>query len=231
MFKNNISVIGGAGHIGLPLSIKFSEKKFTVNIIDKNLNNLKLIQNGLSPFKELGINKRLNRQLKTGKLKFSSNLNSINNSKNIILCIGTPIKKNFKPDLEDFYKLIKNINFHIKENQNLIIRSSVSIGTNKKILKMIKKNCKNLAYCPERIVEGKSFQELPIIPQIISGSNKKVINSAVRLFKSITKKIIICEFVEAELSKVFSNLYRYINFAIPNEMYLISKNLVQNFLK
>ena len=71
MFKNNISVIGGAGHIGLPLSIKFSEKKFTVNIIDKNLNNLKLIQNGLSPFKEWVLIK-LNRQLKLVNLSFNN---------------------------------------------------------------------------------------------------------------------------------------------------------------
>ena len=69
-----------------PIVYQVFRKKFTVNIIDKNLNNLKLIQNGLSPFKELGI-KRLNRQLKTGKLKFSSNLNSINNSKNIFMLV------------------------------------------------------------------------------------------------------------------------------------------------
>ncbi len=231
MFKNKISIIGGAGHIGLPLSVKFSEKKYFVNIIDKNTQNLKLIQNGKSPFKENGIKKKLIQQLRSGRLTFSKELSSIKESKNIILCIGTPIKKNFKPDLKNFYDLIKNLGFYIRKNQNLIIRSSVPVGTNKKIIYMLKKNCPNVAYCPERIVEGKSFEELPLIPQIIAGSNKIVIQDAIKIFKKITKKIIVCNILEAELSKVFSNLYRYINFAIPNEMYLMSQKFGVNFLK
>jgi len=231
MFKNKISIVGGAGHIGLPLSVKFSEKKFIVNIVDTNFNNLQLIQNGQLPFKEVGLVKKLSQQLRTGRLLFSKELNSIKDSKNIILCIGTPIKENYKPDLKNFYELIKKIKYIIKKNQNLIIRSSVSTGTNKKILNMLEENCPNLAYCPERIVEGKSLEELPIIPQIISGSNKKTIRDSVKLFKKITNKIIVCEFIEAELSKIFSNLYRYINFAIPNEMFLISKKFGADFVK
>tara|TARA_X000000950_G_C13917016_1_gene661544 strand:+ start:1449 stop:2624 length:1176 start_codon:yes stop_codon:yes gene_type:complete len=231
MLKNKISIIGGAGHIGLPLSIKFSEKKFIVNIIDVNLKNLGLIQKCKPPFKEIGLKKKLSQQLKTGRIIFSKNLSSIRDSKNIILCIGTPINKNFKPDLKNFNQVIRQIKNHIKESQSLIVRSSVIPGTNNKIYNILKKKCSNLAYCPERIVEGKSFEELPKIPQIISGSNKKTIQQTVKLFKNITNKIIVCDFIQAELSKVFSNLYRYINFAIPNEMYLISKKFGVDFSK
>lgn len=231
MFKNKISIIGGAGHIGLPLSVKFLEKKFIINIIDNNFKNLKLIKNSQSPFKENGLEKKLSQQLKTGRLIFSKELSSIRDSKYIILCVGTPITKNLKPDLKNFYELIKKVKYFIKKDQNLIIRSSVLPGTNEKIFNILKKKCPNLIYCPERIVEGKSLEELSIIPQIISGSNKKAIQDSVKLFKKITNKIILCEFIEAELSKIFSNSYRYINFAIPNEMHLISNKFGADFLK
>ena len=229
--SKTISIIGGAGHIGLPLSIMFSEKKYNVNIIDINLKNLKLIQSGKSPFQEKNIEKKISKQLKTGRLSFSKNISSINESKFIILCIGTPILKNLKPDLKNFYNLIKKIKLSISKDQVLIIRSSILPGTTKTIMKMLNSKNSNISYCPERIVEGKSFEELPNLPQIISSSNLKTLKETSDLFKIITKKIIICDFIEAELSKIFSNLYRYINFAIPNEMYLMARKFNADFGK
>ena len=226
-----ISIIGGAGHIGLPLAVKFAEKKIKVNILDSNKRNLLKIKNKKPPFKEVDLNRKLKNVLKEKRLFFSSDISSICNSKFVIICIGTPISNKLKPELKQFFSLLKEIKKHLKKNMHVIIRSSVIPGTCEKIYHLLKTKCKNLSYCPERIVEGHSLQELPLIPQIISGSNRLTILENKKLFKKITKDLIICNFIEAELAKIFSNMYRYINFAIPNEMYLISKKLKADFTK
>lgn len=231
IIRNKISIIGGAGHIGLPLAVKLAEKNFKINIIDTHEENLLKISKNQPPFKEIDLKKRLGKVLKKKLLSFSKSLKSIKQSKYVIVCIGTPISDKLKPDSKLFYDLFKNLSKYLVRNNHIIIRSSILPGTSVKVYNTIKFNCKNLTYCPERIVEGFSLKELPIIPQIIAGSNKNTVNEAKNLFKKITKDIIIANFIEAELSKIYSNLYRYINFAIPNEMYLISKKLNANFIK
>ncbi|MDC1128477.1 nucleotide sugar dehydrogenase [Candidatus Pelagibacter sp.] len=229
VIKNKISIIGGAGHIGLPLAVKFAEKNFKINIIDINKKNLLNISKNRPPFKEIFLKKRLGKVLKKNLIEFSSNLNSIKNSKYIIVCVGTPISDKLKPDLKLFYILFKKLSKYIDERNHLIIRSSILPGISSQVYEMIKSKCKNLTYCPERIVEGLSLKELPTIPQIIAGSNKKTIIETNKIFKKITKYVLFSNFIEAELSKIFSNTYRYINFAIPNEMYLISKKMNADF--
>ena len=105
----------------------------------------------------------------------------------------------------------------------IIIRSSVYPNICKKIYKIIKNKCKNLCYCPERIVQGQAIKELPNLPQLISGFNRYSINESGKLFKTICKKIIYTEIIEAELVKLFSNAYRYIHFSISNQFYMICK--------
>ncbi len=226
-----ISIIGGAGHIGLPLAVKLAEKNYNVNIIDINKKNLLEIQKKKPPFKEKNLKRELTKVLKKKRLSFSSNLSSLTGSKFVIICIGTPISEKLKPNLSNFISLVKNIKKYLNQSSHVIIRSSVLPGTCDKIYHLLKSKCKNLSYCPERIVEGFSLQELPVIPQIISGSNSKTIHENKKIFGKITKSNITCSFIEAELSKIFSNMYRYINFAIPNEMFLISSRLNANFSK
>ncbi len=231
MKKTKISIIGGAGHIGLPLAVKLAEKNFLVNIIDQNTNNVKEIKKKKPPFKEKDLKKRLSKVLDQNRLLFSNKIRSINDSKFVIICVGTPISKKLVPELQSFFSLIKDVKKHIKQNSNIIIRSSVLPGTCEKVYNLIKAKCRNLSYCPERIIEGFSLEELPVIPQIVSASNKLTLSRNKRLFRKITNHVIVCKFREAELSKIFSNMYRYINFAIPNEMYLMSKKLNVDFKK
>ena len=97
-----ISIIGGAGHVGLPLGLAFANKNFNVNLIDLNIEFLKKIKSGQMPFYEVGGNKILLKCLKKNKILFSNNLKTINKSKFIIVCVGTPIDSNFKPQVKKF---------------------------------------------------------------------------------------------------------------------------------
>ena len=136
--KNNIiSIIGGAGHVGFPLGLSFAAKGFNVNLVDLNKNNLNKIMSGIPPFMEKGAKFVLNSCLKKNKFEFSDDINSIKSKKYVIVCIGTPVNKYLKPNLSNFFKLIKKLKKVLSKNQILIIRSSVYPGVIEKIYKIL----------------------------------------------------------------------------------------------
>ena len=222
--KKNISIIGGAGHVGFPLALAFANKNFNVNLIDLNTKNLNKIRNGEVPFYEIGAKNILKKSLQKNKIFFSKDLKSLKKSKYIIVCIGTPINSKLSPQTKKFFYFFSALLKNINKEQIIIIRSSVYPGIIEKISKKYKNINNNISYCPERIVQSKALVELPILPQIVSGTSNKAINESVKLFKKITKKIIISSIKEAELVKLYSNANRYINFAIANQLYLMCEN-------
>ncbi len=224
--KADIAIIGGAGHIGLPLGMLFAAKKKKVILYDKDSINLNKISNGQMPFLEKGGDEFLKKNKK--KLFTSQNRKDLKDVKILIVCIGTPVKKS-KPDLKFFFKLFKQIKPYITPDKLLVIRSSIYPGTINEIQKYLGKNFKNISYCPERVVQGNSIIELPKLPQIVSGLNPKSIKLSKNLFKMICKKIIVTTVLEAELIKLFSNAWRYINFSIANQFHDICENFNINF--
>ena len=229
--KRNISIIGGAGHVGFPLGLIFSSKGFKVSLIDKNTENINKINNGKVPFLEENSQQLLKRMLKKKSIYATKNLNEVKKSKYIVICIGTPITNKLNPSLGGFINFFYQLKKILKKDQIVIIRSSIYPGICNKIYKIIRSKCKNLSYCPERIVQGKSIIELPKLPQLVSGKSKNAIKESGKLFKKICKKIIFTEVIEAELVKLFSNAYRYINFSISNQFYMICKNQNLDFFK
>jgi UDP-N-acetyl-D-mannosaminuronic acid dehydrogenase len=226
--KYDICIIGGGGHIGLPLGLLFASKGKKVILYDKDEVNIKKINNLEMPFMEEGATKLLR---KNKKLIFATtNKKFAKDAKIIIICIGTPIK-NSKPDLVFFFKMFKEVKKYLKPEKLLVIRSSIYPGTCFEIKKFLGEKFKNISYCPERVVQGKSISELPKLPQIISGISKKSINDSKKLFKLICSKVIVTSILEAELIKLFSNAWRYINFSVSNQFYTISENLGINFKK
>ena len=229
--RNFICIIGGAGHVGAPLGLALSSKGYNVALIDKNQKNIKKINNGIMPFVEDGCEKLLKKMIYKGKIFATSKLNEVKKCKYIIVCIGTPINNRFKPDLKNFINFFYNLKKYLNKNHIIIIRSSIYPGACNRVFNIVKTRCNNLSYCPERIAQGKSLTELPKLSQIISGKNVKAKIESGKIFKKICKKIIYTKIIEAELIKLFSNAYRYINFSISNQFYLICKNEGIDFFK
>ena len=226
--KNHICIIGGAGHVGAPLGLALASKGYEIILIDKNTKNIKKINQGEMPFVEEGCTKLLKKMIYKKKIFATNKLDEVEKCKYIIVCIGTPINNKFKPNfINFFYKLRK----HLTKNHVIIIRSSIYPGICNKVFSIIKNYCKNLSYCPERIAQGKSIVELPQLSQIISGQNSKAKLESGKIFKKVCKKIIYTKIIEAELIKLFSNAYRYINFSISNQFYIMCKNQGLDFFR
>jgi UDP-N-acetyl-D-mannosaminuronic acid dehydrogenase len=221
--KIDLLVIGGGGHVGLPLALVFAQKGLKVGIYDINAETLSKINAGKMPFLEAGGKEILKKVLSKTLFTFSD-ANIISDSKNIVVVIGTPVDEHLNPNFVLMEKFFLNLMKYFRDGQTIILRSTVYPGTTEKVSEIFKKNNKkvNLSFCPERVAEGKAIKEIKELPQIISGIGKTAVSKASKLFKKINKKIIYLSPIEAELAKLFTNAYRYINFAIANQFFTIA---------
>ncbi len=164
--------------------------------------------------------------LKRKKIQASINPKMIAESENVIVVIGTPVDEHLNPRVHDIMSAIKGINEFLDDGQLLIMRSTLYPGTTDKIHVFLQQKGKktSVAFCPERIVEGYALRELHEIPQIVSGCSKDAQERAHDLFTVISPKIVISKPIEAEMAKLFTNTWRYINFAISNQFYMIAAN-------
>lgn len=232
--KVDICIIGGLGHVGLPLGIKFAEKNFKVCLFDKNKEHTKIVRNKKMPFIEYGSEKILSKVIENNNLYVSNKPDDISLAKYVFITIGTPIDEYQNPKTTDFLEVISDLKKYFNSNQIIIVRSSVFPNVCVQLLNILRKNNKqnwHLAYCPERIVQGYAIKELNKLPQIISGFDKISISESKKLFRKITNKIIVSSVKEAELSKLFCNSLRYIEFAIANQFYMISEDFGVSFDK
>ena len=167
LFNKTISIIGGTGHVGLPLGLALADKNFKIQLIDINNDSINKVNNGVMPFLEDGAEKILKKNIRKKNIFASNDHKLITKGKYIIVCIGTPVNKKLVPEIKSFLNFFKFLNKIISNDHIIIVRSSVFPGVNDKIYNIL--NNKNISYCPERIVQGKSLKELPKLPQIISG--------------------------------------------------------------
>ena len=221
-FTNDISIIGGFGHVGLPLGIMLASKNLKVSLNDINKDSFDIISKAKMPFIEYGAQPILKKVINNKKLSLTLDINKIRESQFIIIAIGTPIDEYMSPKFDNFLNFILSIKNILVPNQIIIIRSSVYPEVYSKVKKILPNFLKkNLLYCPERIQQGYAIQELKKLPQIVSGENKNTIELGSKLFKKISKKIIVTSVKEAELVKLFSNSYRYVQFALANQFYMM----------
>jgi len=224
-FKHDVVIIGGLGHIGLPLGIVFASKGLKVCLNDINNDVAKIVNKGEMPYIEYGAEPILKEVLANGKLVISLDPNCISDAKYVIIAIGTPVDEYLNPKTREFLEFIKNIKQYLNPNQVIIVRSSVFPQSLHQIMSILGTNeTWHLAYCPERIVQGFAVRELETLPQIVSGFTDYAIEQSEQLFLKITNKVIKTSMSEAELAKLFSNSWRYIQFAIANQFYMISES-------
>ena len=224
-YEFDIAIVGGLGHVGLPLGLVFADKGLKVCLCDVNKKNAELVKSGKMPFIEYGAEPVLIKVLKDRTLTISLDNMPVSKSRNVIIAIGTPVDEYLNPKTRQFLEFFDTVAKHLNPKQTIIIRSTVYPHTCEQILNRLgKEKGWKIAYCPERIVQGYSMKELNQLPQIVAGLSEEAIEGASRLFSTISPKVIKVSIGEAELVKLFSNAWRYIQFAVANQFYMISNN-------
>jgi UDP-N-acetyl-D-mannosaminuronic acid dehydrogenase len=222
----DITVIGGAGHVGVPLVLALAEAGLRVNVNDLNKDGLEALKAGRLPFIEHGAEPVLATALANQRLVFTHSPNLISNGGPVVITIGTPIDEFLNPIRKVVQSCIDSVLPVLKDGQLIVLRSTVFPGTTEWLASYLEGKGRKLkvAFCPERVVQGYGLKELREMPQIVSGTTSEAELEAAVLFERIVSEVVKVSPLEAEFAKLFSNAYRYIEFAATNEFYLIAKS-------
>jgi UDP-N-acetyl-D-mannosaminuronic acid dehydrogenase len=176
------------------------------------------------PFREEGAQALLEDALSKGLLTFTTRPEDVAGARAVVVTIGTPVDEFLTPSLRVMTDCFDELLPFLSPEQLIVIRSTVYPGVTESLAKYVRSKGKNLklAFCPERIVEGHAIEELQTLPQIVSGTTPEAEEDAAKLFSVIAPEVVRLAPLEAELVKVFSNAYRYIEFAVSNQFYMIA---------
>jgi UDP-N-acetyl-D-mannosaminuronic acid dehydrogenase len=229
----DLTVVGGAGHVGIPLVLSFAAKGLTVNVNDLSIDNLAVLKSGRLPFIEHGAEDLLLNALRDNRLIFTSSPDSVSKTGPVIVTIGTPVDEFLNPERHVVLDCIDALLPHLNDGQLLILRSTLYPGTTDSIAAYLRAKNRDLkvAFCPERIVQGYGIDELRRMPQIVSGTTPEATAEATALFGAIAPEIVTLDPIEAEFAKLFGNAYRYIEFAITNQFYLIAQSAGLDYMR
>ncbi len=230
-FEKDVVVIGGCGHVGLPLAIMFASKSLKVVAFDTNTQVVATVNSGSMPFDEPGADDVLKQVLATKSFTASSDRQFVSLAEHVVVVIGTPVDEHLNPDPEAVPNVVMSLLDVLKDGQHLVLRSTIYPGVTKLVEKVIASSGKkiDISFCPERIAEGKAIEELVALPQIISGRTGIAVERAKELFSSLTQNVIVVTPEEAELAKLFTNTWRYIKFAAANQLYTIANDFGVDF--
>ena len=228
---STVCIVGGCGHVGLPLGIALADGGANVTLVDTDVRRVTAVNEGKMPFLERGGEPVLKRVKQQGRLQAFTTGEVIAKSDVVIVTIGTPVDEFLDPGVRTFDRSIDKVLDQMRAGQLLILRSTVFPGVTERLQRRVtERNLQiDVAHCPERIAQGYAMEELGKLPQIIGGATPQATERAKKIFSLLGVRILEVQPVEAELAKLFANAHRYINFAISNQFYMIAQRFGADF--
>ena len=221
----NIVIVGGCGHVGLPLAVSLAECASIVTAFDTNPTAVAVVNSGRAPFMEDQLDVQLS--LRLNKTFFATTDPAVVSSADVvIMVVGTPLDIHLNPDPSAVVKAVESIIPFLKDDQLLILRSTVFPGVTSRVESLLNTVGKRIvvAFCPERIVEGAAMKELNELPQIIGVRTDLAFDLAHSVFDLLGVEVYRTTPEEAELAKLFTNTWRYIKFAAANQFWMLSNS-------
>jgi UDP-N-acetyl-D-mannosaminuronic acid dehydrogenase len=228
----DVVVVGGCGHVGLPFGMVLADHGLNVKLLDVDEDKVAAINMGHMPFRETGAPELLARLIGKG-LAATTDRECLRTAEVVISVIGTPVDQHLNPTVSALYGSLDVLIEYMKEGSLLVLRSTLYPGVTRLIKDRIDERGRDIhvAFCPERIAEGKAIEELTSLPQIISGFSPRALAKAREIFSLIAPAVIELEPLEAELAKLFTNSWRYLNFAASNQFYMLAESYGLDFYR
>lgn len=226
MTTTSIIVVGGCGHVGLPLGVALAESAGTVVLLDIAESAVACVNGGDVPFLEPGLETALQSVRAAGTLVATTDPSCVSSAEVVVIVIGTPVDEHLNPDPNAVVAAIDEIAGHMRDGQLVVLRSTVYPGVTALVERHLAARglTVDVAFCPERIAEGKAMEELRSLPQIIGATTDAARLRARALFGTLTDTLIDTSPEEAELAKLFTNTWRYIKFATANQFLMIAND-------
>ena len=225
-FELDAVVIGGCGHVGLPLAIALASRGARIGIYDVSQPAVDTVNAAQLPFSEPGAAEPLRAAREAGRLVASADPAIVATAEHVIVVIGTPVDEHLNPDQAAIPNALGGCARYLRDGQILVLRSTVYPGVTALVEKMLTGLGIDIdvAFCPERIAEGKAMTELFELPQIISARTARGVDRASALFRRLTSELVVMTPEEAELAKLYTNVWRYIKFATANQLYMMAND-------
>ena len=230
-FTHDVCVIGGGGHVGLPFALICADSGLRTVIFDVDSRKVQQIRAGEMPFFEEGAQEVLERVLAAGRLTVEDNPDPISRCRFLFMIIGTPVDEHLNPSFSAIDRALRACWQHLRDGQILILRSTVFPGTSQRVQRMLSEAGLEIgvACCPERVAQGYSLREFRELPQLLSAFDRKTLEAVRGLFARFTRDFVEMEPAEAELCKLMTNAWRYIQFATVNQFYMLATSCGVDF--
>jgi UDP-N-acetyl-D-mannosaminuronic acid dehydrogenase len=225
-FGRDVVIIGGCGRVGLPLGIALADRGHTVTLYDINARSVDVVNAGVLPFDEEGAAEPLQRSIDNGLLWATTDPASVADAEHVVVIVGTPVDEHLNPTIGAVPAAIERCAEYLRDGQLLVLRSTVHPGVTALTERLISRLGRDIdvAFCPERIAEGKAMTELFELPQIVSARTPQALQRAEKLFRTLTDQIVPLLPEEAELAKLYTNTWRYIKFATANQFWMMAND-------
>lgn len=223
-FSRDVAVIGGCGHVGLPLALTFADTGLRTTIYDINARSVEAVRGGTMPFHEDGAEAMLTRVLARGTLDLTTRPDDLASCRYLILIVGTPVDEHLNPTFSGITRVLETCVPHLRNGQTLILRSTLYPGISQFVQTFLENKGLHIpvAFCPERVAQGHSLREFRDLPQIVSAFDPDTLADVAELFRRFVPEIIEMAPMEAELCKLMTNAWRYLQFAAVNQFYMIA---------
>ncbi len=195
-------------------------------VYDINSASVAMVNRAELPFDEPGAAPVIERVIASGMLRASDDPAVISEAEHVIVVIGTPVDEHLNPDARAVPDAVLAIADRLRPGQLMVLRSTVFPGVTSLVESELERVGVHVdvSFCPERIAEGKAMTELFSLPQIISGRTDAVLARADKLFANLTGVTVRLNPEEAELAKLFTNVWRYIKFAASNQLFMMAND-------
>jgi len=223
----NISVIG-SGYVGLITGACFAEFGLNVTCVDNDVKKIKSLKKGLVPFYEPGLEEIMQRNIKAGRLHFTSDIaEAVDSSLAIFIAVGTPPRGDGSAEMKYVENVAKEIAKNIKSYKVVVTKSTVPVGTGEKVRKIISKNLKenidfDVVSNPEFLREGAGIEDFMRPNRIVIGTSSDqataIMKDLYRPLYLIETPIVITDVKTAELIKYASNAFLATKISFINEL-------------
>jgi UDP-N-acetyl-D-mannosaminuronic acid dehydrogenase len=217
-----VAVIG-LGRIGLPLAISFADHGLRVLGVDIDAQRLQAVRDARMPFEEPGAQDALDRVHAAGMLEVTDHVADAALAEHIVITLGTPSLSHVEIDMSDIRSALDDLLGLLRPGHTIVLRSTIAPGTTDWVAGYLAKHRGLIggedifvAHAPERIAAGRFFEEIQTLPCIVGGVGEASGERVGALFSVFGAPIVQTSPVEAEMAKIWTNILRYTNFALPN---------------
>lgn len=229
--SKKVAVIGAGGHVGFPFSLVLASSGYNVVGIDLSPGLCESLNAMMVPYREQDAEEYLKEAIEKEKLYFTSKPEKIAECSVVAIMIGTPVDGEGNPRVDDIFRFVEFELCEFLQPQTLVVlRSTVAPGTTEQVKRIIEKNTDMvegkdfyLVFAPERVAQGVGIKESRLFPQLVGAFSKEGFEMAESFFYPFVPECIELTPREAEFGKLITNMYRYVNFALANEFYMIGE--------